>query len=192
MAKEGPLEPLVITEEGDLTEDVAEGGGTWGRAIIKLKLSGQPALKKEEGHPGEDKYEEDALSKMRLEEESPGKLRTGTEDDHGGEVDVDEADKQEDDEREENENMNDGQNGSDSNGEGQMGEVMGINEKPAKPSDTEDEEVTRDDLKLDIKRVDSPGQQPEGTESPEEDSKKVCKLLINFSFASCPEVTSNS
>ncbi|XP_023262897.1 G-protein-signaling modulator 1-like [Seriola lalandi dorsalis] len=160
MAEEGLLEPLVITEEGDITEAVVQS------------FSGESALRKEEEHTGEDKNENDIVSKMGLEEQRLEKQHTSTEDDRRGEVAVDKEDKMEDDKPVETENMNDGQNRGDSKSQGET--AMRINENPEKPSDTQDEKV------MDIKRLNSSEQQPEGTQSEEEDSKKAHRLTPDF------------
>ncbi|XP_039972649.1 G-protein-signaling modulator 1 [Xiphias gladius] len=179
-AEEGLLEPLVITEEGDITEGVAERRVFRSSAIIILNFRGESVLKKEEENTGEDKHEEDIASKMCLEKRSPEKKQTNTEGDQTGEVAVDEGDKQDDDKTEETENMNDGQSRGDRNSEGQTDEVMRIREKLEKPSDAEDEKVTRDDPHLDVKKLNSSEQQPEGTQSQEEDLKKAQRLTPDF------------
>ncbi|XP_071325586.1 G-protein-signaling modulator 1 [Trachinotus anak] len=174
MADEGLLEPLIITEEGDITEGVAERGAVSSSALTVQSFSGESALKREEEHTREDENEEATASKMCLVEQSQKKQQTNTEDEQRGEVVVDEEDKPE-----EPENMNDGQN-SGSKSEGQTDEAMRINENPEKPSDTEDEKVTQNDPQLDIKRLNSSEQQPEGTQSHEEDPKKAHRLTPDF------------
>lgn len=175
MAEEGLLEPLVITEEGDITEGVSDRGAESSSAVIGQSHSGELALKKEEEHTGEDKNEEDIAGNLCLEEQSQEKQQT--------------KDKQEDDKPEESENMNNGQNTGHKESEGQTLEMMRINEKPEKPSDTEDEKATQNDPQVDVKRLNSPEQQPEGTKSQEEDLKKVCGLLLCY-LGICPEITS--
>ncbi|XP_070768354.1 G-protein-signaling modulator 1 [Enoplosus armatus] len=177
MAEEGQLERLVITEEGDITEGVVERGAVSSSVAIAQGFSGESALKEEEEHTGEDKNEEDIASKMRLEEQSLEKQQTNAEDDHTGEVVVNEKDKQEDDKPEETQNINDGQNRGDKESEGQTHEMMRINEKPEKPSDTEDEKASPNDPQVDIN---SSEQQPEGTKSQEEDPKKAHRLTPDF------------
>ncbi|XP_044063702.1 G-protein-signaling modulator 1 [Siniperca chuatsi] len=174
MAEEGLLERLVITEEGDVTEGVIERGAASSSVVIAQSCSGESALKKEEEHTG------DIASKMCLEEQSLEKQQANAEDDHIGEVVVNEKDKQEDDKPEKTENMNDGQNRGDRENEGQTLEMMRINEKHEKPSDTEDEKVTQNYPQVDIKRLNSSGQQPEGTKSQEEDPKKAHRLTPDF------------
>ncbi len=175
MADEGLLEPLIITEEGDSTEGVSERGAETSSVVITQSCSGELALKKEEEHTGEDKNDEDVASKMCLEEQSLEKQQA--------------KDKQEDEKPEETGNMNDGQNRGHSESEGPTHEMVRINEKPEKPSGTEDEKVTQNDPQVDIKTLASPEQQPEGTKSQDEDPKKVRGLLL-FYFGVCPEITS--
>lgn len=178
MAEEGLLERLVITEEGDMTE------ATSSSLVIIQSCSGEMALKKEEEHKGENKHEEGIASKVYLKEPNPEKQQTNAEDDQTGEVVVNE------DKPEKAENLNDGLNREDSESEGQPHEIMRINEKPEKASDTEDEKVTENDPVVDIERFNLSEQQPEGTQSQEEDSKKVCGLLLFcFGFVICPGIT---
>lgn len=175
MAEEGPLEPLVITEEGDINEGVAERRAVSSLTVILQSSRGESALKKEkEKSTGEDKNEEDIVSKMCLEEQNREKLQSSTEDDQT-------EDKQEGDKPEKNENANDGQNRS----EEQTEEEMRINEKPEKPSDTEDDKVTQNEPHVDTERLNSSEQQPEGTESQAEDPKKVCNVFL-FHFNLVP------
>ncbi|XP_018555407.1 G-protein-signaling modulator 1 [Lates calcarifer] len=170
MAEEGPLEPLVITEEGDINEGVAERRAVSSLTVILQSSRGESALKKEkEKSTGEDKNEEDIVSKMCLEEQNREKLQSSTEDDQT-------EDKQEGDKPEKNENANDGQNRS----KEQTEEEMRINEKPEKPSDTEDDKVTQNEPHVDTERLNSSEQQPEGTESQAEDPKKAHRLTPDF------------
>lgn len=156
MAEEGLLEPLVITEEGDITEGAAETGAAGGAAIIVQSLSGETAQRQEEeeGRTQEDKNEEHLESEMGSEEQSVKKQQANTEDEAG----VEGEDKKGVDKAVTSENMNDGQNRS---------------ENPEKPSDTEDKTVSENDPQLDTKRLNSSEQQPEETPSQGEDSKKV-------------------
>ncbi|XP_039660729.1 G-protein-signaling modulator 2 [Perca fluviatilis] len=168
MAEEGLLERLVITEEGDMTETTSSS------LVIIQSCSGEMALIKEEEHKGESKHEEGIASKVYLKEPSPEKQQANAEDDQTGEVDVNE------DKPEKTENLNGGLNKVDSESEGQPHEIMRINEKPEKTSDTEDENVTENDPVVDIKMFNLSEQQPEGTQSQEEDSKKANRLTPDF------------
>lgn len=158
------LEPLVITEEGDITEGDAETEAASSTAIIVQSSSGQTARRGEEEHAGEDKNEEHLVNKMGSEEQSTEKQQTNTEEDHREE---DGEDKKGIDKPVETENMNNGQNRGES-------EAMRISENPETPSDTEDTKVSQDDPQLNIKMLNLSEQQPQGTQSQEEDSKKVC------------------
>ncbi|KAI3361344.1 hypothetical protein L3Q82_013521 [Scortum barcoo] len=162
MAKEGLLESLVITEDEDTTE--GDSGAASSSGVIAQSCSGESALKKEEEHAGEDNTEEDTASKMCLEEQ-------------GQEIQP-AKDKQEDDKPEETEN--DGQNRGHGESEGQTPEMARINEKPEKASGTQDENVTQNDSQVDVKLLNSPKQQPEGTKSQDEDPKKAHRLTPDF------------
>lgn len=170
MAEQGLLEALVITEEGDVAEAVTERGAVSSTDVITRSCSTDLALNKEDKHSGEDKNEENIASKMCLEEQ-----QTEAEENQTEEVAVVEKDKPEDENSKEIENRNDGQNRGDNETIGQTHKVMRINEKPEKPGDTE-EKNTQNDPQVDTKRLNSPEQQPEGTQRQEEDSKEVCKL----------------
>lgn len=178
MAEEGLLERLVITEEGNITESDREAVSS---SLIAQSCSGESALKKEEEHKRENKNEEDIVSKMCLEEQSPDKQQINAEGDQTGEVVVTEQD---------TENANDGQKRGESESEEQTHVMMRINKKPEKPSDIEDEKVTQNDPEVDIKRSNS-SELPDGTKNQEEDQKKVSGLLF-FCFGSLtfPEITS--
>lgn len=180
MAEEGLLEPLVITEEGDVTEGGTESGTASGSVVIVQSCSGESALTKKEEPTGKDKNEDDIASKMCLKEPSLEKQQTDAGDNQGGDAVVNKEDTQTDDKPDEPENMNDEQNTGDSNSEGQTRVVLRINEKPEKPSDTEEDKVTQNDPQVDIKTLNSSEQQIEGTRSQEEDPKKVCGLLLFY------------
>ncbi|XP_035527965.1 G-protein-signaling modulator 1 [Morone saxatilis] len=180
MAEEGLLEPLVIIEEGDVTEGVIERGAVSSSVVIVQSSSGDSALKREEEHTGEDKNEEDIAGKMCSEGQKREKQPANAEDNQTGEVVVNEGDKKEDDKPEETENMNDGQNSGAGESEGKTHEVMRINEKTEKPRDMGDKKVTQNNPEVDIKRLNSSEEQPEGTKSQEEDSKKAHRLTPDF------------
>lgn len=175
MAEDGLLEPLVITEEGDIAEGVAERGTVSVTAVIIQSCSGESALNKEEKQTGENESEESIASKMCLEEQNLDKQQAEIEENQTGAVVVDEKDKPEDDKPEESENIKDGQNKGVNESIGQTDKGMSINEKPEKTGDTEEKD-TQNDPEVDIKRLNPSEQQPEGTQTQEEDSKKVCKL----------------
>ncbi|XP_035020333.1 G-protein-signaling modulator 1 [Hippoglossus stenolepis] len=166
MAEEGLLCPLVITEEGDITEGVAEKSATSSWAEIAPGSSAELALREEEEHTGEDKNEEVRVSKMCLEEQSLGKLHSNTE---AGQTGEDEEVK-----REETESMNNGLKR-----EAQSDEVMRIPEKSEKPGVTEDGDKPNDP-QLDVKRLNVSKQQPKGTRSQDEDPKEAHRLTPDF------------
>lgn len=174
MADGGLLEPLVITEEGDVTEGVIETGAGSSSVVIEQSFSGESTLKKEEEHTGEGKNEDSIAANMCLEDQSLKKQQTSTEHGQTSEVVGSEEDKQEDDKPEETENMNDGQNRGDCENERQTQEVMGFNEKPEESGNTEDEKVTENDPEVEKESCYSSEQPNEGTKSQEEDPKKVC------------------
>ncbi|XP_042345873.1 uncharacterized protein LOC121945644 [Plectropomus leopardus] len=168
MAEEGPLESLVITEEGDMTESVTDSEtGAASSSLTTQSCSGESTLKEEEEHVGEDTNEEDIAGKMCLEEQNPEK-QTNSGDNQIGEVVLTQEEKTE----------NDGQNKGNSESEEQTQEMMGIHEKPE--SDTEDKEITQDDLQVDLKRLNFSEETPEGTQSQEEDPKKAHRLTPDF------------
>ncbi|XP_059195755.1 uncharacterized protein LOC131976648 [Centropristis striata] len=171
MAEEGLLERLVITEEGDITESVTQSGSV----VIVQSGSRETAMKKEEEHTGEDKTEEDTASKMYLMEQSPEKQQANPEDDQTGEGFVIKEDK-----AEKTENVSDGHNRSESESGGQTHVMMRINDKAEKPSDREDENVTQNDPQVDTEKLNIPEQQPEGTASQEEETKKAHRLTPDF------------
>lgn len=159
MAEGGLLEPLVITEEGDVAE-----------AVVAQSLSRESALRDKEEHCGEDKNEKDTAGKMCSEEQ-----QTHTAEEQTGDVFVDVKGKPE-----ETENVKDGQNKDGSGSEGQTHKVTKIHETPEKSSDTEDKKVTQNDPKVDIKTLKLPEQQAEGTQSQKEDAKKAHRLTPDF------------
>lgn len=172
MAEEGLLESLVITEEGDITESVADKGAE-SSSLTAQSCSRESGRKEEEEHTGEDENEEDIVSKMCSEEQSKEKQQANAEDDQIAEAVVSEEDKAE-------KTENDGQNRGDSEREEHTHEVMEINEKPETPSDTENEKLSQGDPQVDVKRLISSEQQPEGTENQEEDPKKAHRLTPDF------------
>lgn len=168
MAEEGLLERLVITEEGDMAESVAERGPASGSLVAVQSCGAETALKKEAEHTGEDKSGDDVARKeMRFEEqEGAEKQRTNAEHDQTGEVVVT--------------GEKDGQNRGAGESGGQTHEMMRISRKPEKAGDTEDEKATQKDPQVDIKRLNSSEQQPEGIAHQEEDPKKAHRLTPDF------------
>lgn len=175
MAEQGLLEPLVITEEGDVAEALTERGAASSTDVITRSCSTELALNEEDKHAGEDKNEENIASKMCLEEQNLENQQAKTEENQTGEVVVVKKDKPEDENPEKTENISDGQKRGDNESIGQTHKVMRINEKPEKPGDTEEKD-TQNDAQVDIKRLNSSEQQSEGTQRQEDDSKEVCKL----------------
>lgn len=174
------LERLVITEEGDETEGVIEKGAASGSAVIVESDGGESALKGEEERTGEDETADCIATTMCFEDQSLGRQQSTAEDGQTEEVVVSEEGKQGDDKPEEAESVNDGQNRGEGTSEGQTHEGMRINENPEKPGDTEDDKATENNPQVDIKRLNSSEQQPEGAQSEEEDPKKVCGLFFLF------------
>lgn len=166
MAEEELLESLVITEDGDTTETVAEKEAASCSNTIVQSCSKESAPEEKEKQPGEDESPEDTASKLNLKERSLVKQQNNTEEDNTKE------DKPED--------TNDGQNRDDGEGEVQTHEVMMIKEKTERPSDTEDENVTENDPQVDIRRLNSSEEQPEGGPNQEEDPKKAHRLTPDF------------
>ncbi|KAM7421460.1 hypothetical protein PAMA_015547 [Pampus argenteus] len=159
MAEGGLLEPLVITEEGDISE-----------AVTVQSCGGESALKKEEERCGENKNEKDMASEMCSEEQQTDTAEEQTE---GVVVVVVVEGKPE-----ETENVKDGQNTNESESKGLM--THDVLEIPEKSSDTEDKKVTRDDPKVDVKTLDSSEQQPESKQSQQEDAMKAHQLTSDF------------
>lgn len=166
MAEEELLEPLIITEDGDTTETVAEKQAASSSNAAVQSCSEESALKEEEKQTGEDENLQDLVSKLYLEEQSLEKQQTNTEEDDAKEIKP--------------EDTNDGQNRADSEGKGQTHEVTMIKEKTEKPIDTEDGNVTESDPQADIKRLNSSEEQPEEEPNQEEDPKKAHRLTPDF------------
>ncbi|XP_041843634.1 uncharacterized protein LOC121641518 [Melanotaenia boesemani] len=156
MAELELLEPLVIREDGDTTEDIREREATGSADAIVRSCSEESALKKEEEHL-EDSNQEAVASKMCLQEKQQAETEAG-------------RFKPEPD----NENANDGQNRDSTEGEGQTLEVV-VREKP---SNTEDKNVTENEHQVDTKRLDS--SKPEKEEKQKEDSTKAHRLTPDF------------
>lgn len=178
MAEDGLLEPLIITEEGDVTEGVNEREAASSMAVIIQSCSGESSPNKEEECAGEKRDEENIVREISLKEQNLENHQAEQEENLNGEVVVYEKDKQE-----ETENINDGQSTDDTESISQMDNVTTVSEKPERPSDTEDED-TQSDPQVD-KRLNSSEQQPDGTQGPEEDSNQVCKLLFSTILVPC-------
>ncbi|XP_017288779.1 G-protein-signaling modulator 1 [Kryptolebias marmoratus] len=111
IAKEVLLEPLIITEDGDISEGVPEGEATTGSSGAALKSCGEEsALNEKEEDLGEDEKKEAAASQMYLGEQRSGQNNT-------------------------EENRKDkGQNGDTGESEEKSHKVMLINENPSEAS----------------------------------------------------------
>ncbi|XP_026172802.1 uncharacterized protein gpsm3 [Mastacembelus armatus] len=178
MAEEELLEPLVITEEGDITECVTESEVASSLVVILQSCSEDSALKKEEEHTGEEKNEEHTASKMCSEEQNLETQQTNKEN-QSVDILVEEEDKPADYKQEETANMNDGQNRCDTESIGQTDGVIQMNKKPEKSRDTE-EKVTKNDAEVDPKRLNSSEEQPKRIKSEEDDSKMAHRLTPEF------------
>ncbi|CAK6958975.1 G-protein-signaling modulator 1 [Scomber scombrus] len=135
MAEGGLLEPLVITEEGDISE-----------AVTVRSSSGESALKEREEHSGGDKNETDVASEMCSEEQQTNT----TEEDVFFNVER---------KPEESENVKDGQNRDGSERDGQTHKVMKTHEIPATCSGTKDKTVAH----VDVNTLNSSELKPEDT-----------------------------
>lgn len=178
MAEGGQLEPLIITEDGDITEGLPEKRVVSSLTVILRSSKVESALKKEEGHTCKGKNEENPESKLCLREQ-----QATTEGDQRGERVVDEEDKA--DTSEETATINDGQDRVAGGSEAQMTVRMRIHEKPEKTKDTDKETATPTDLRVDINGHDSSDQPPKGTEIQQEDQEKVCGLLFISIWLPC-------
>lgn len=184
MEEVGLLEPLIIIEEGDVIQGVPERGAVSSSAAGAQSCSGESVLKEEEEkHAREYKNEDNVAAKLCLEPQRLDKQEADAKDELTG--GVNEEDKQEKDKPDES--MNGGQNRGAAEREEQTNEEMRITEIPEKPCVTEDEEVTKNDPEVDTDRLNSAEQQAEGTETQEEDPKKVCGLFY-FTFSISPEI----
>ncbi|XP_058502700.1 G-protein-signaling modulator 1 [Solea solea] len=150
MTEEGPLDVLVITEEGD-----AESGATGSLVVTTQSFTGESPQKEEE------EKNEDLVSKICLNEQSTEKQHSDTERGQMGKL---------------NEN-NDKPGGTENTDDGQnregLTDEMRINEKSEEACDTNDEKVTQNDPQLDIKML-------KISEPHEEDPKKTHRLTPDF------------
>ncbi|XP_068179938.1 G-protein-signaling modulator 1 [Antennarius striatus] len=170
MAEEGLTEPLIITEERDEPEDSIVTASN----LVVIAKSCSEELDQKKELTIEDKNEDSIEIKMHLEDQSHEKQQSNTEVNQTG-LSKDE-DKQEDDKPEEIK-KNDGSNNQK---EGQKQVAGRIYQKSEEPSEREMEKVPQSDPEVDVKRLKSPEQQPEGTESQEEDPKKAHRLTPDF------------
>lgn len=150
MAEGGLLEPLVITEDGDITEAVTLQSG-----------SGESTLKEREERSGGDENETDLAVEMCSE-----KQQTSTaEEEQTGDVFLDVESKPE-----ESEKVKDGQNKDENQSEEQTHKVMKTHEASG---DTEDKTVTQRDPNVDVNKLNSSQLKPE-------DTKKVSGLFFHL------------
>ncbi|XP_068425669.1 G-protein-signaling modulator 1 [Clinocottus analis] len=163
MSGEGPLERLVITEEGDAAESVAERRPA-SSSLVTSQTYGVEALKREAEHAEERKSAGDMARKKIFseEQEGEGKLKNKLKNNQTEEVVVTE-------EAGLWETENDGQNRGDSESRGQTC-----------ASDTRGEKTTQKDPQVDIMKLNSSEQQPDGTTNQEEDPKKAHRLTPDF------------
>ncbi|XP_072249686.1 uncharacterized protein [Leuresthes tenuis] len=158
MAAEELLEPLVITEDGDMTECVTAAEAASGSDAIEQSCGEESAFTKTEKRSGEETNQEAVASKMCLEEE---KHQTAVLEGHSTENQPEPS----------NESKSDGQNRDDSEGQ-----TLNVTMKEG-PSDTEDDKAAQNDHGVDEKRLE---QQPEGAGNREEDPKKANRLTPDF------------
>ncbi|XP_028280731.1 G-protein-signaling modulator 1 [Parambassis ranga] len=153
MAEEKLLEPLVITEDGDVTEGAVTRGETSISTGIIENFGKESTLKEEEEHTAEDENEQDkTASKMSFKEQ------THTE--HG---------KAQENKQEEIESASDRKNRDDSGGERQTKEVMKSEEKL---SNAEVEKGTQNGPHVDVNPTEKPLE--------EEDLKKAHRPTPDF------------
>ncbi|XP_034384468.1 G-protein-signaling modulator 1 [Cyclopterus lumpus] len=152
MSGEGPLERLVIIEQGDAAESVAE----------RRPVSSSLAPKREEEHAGQGKRAGDMTRKKMC-----------SEDDQTGEVVVTEEDVP-------GETENDGHNRGDSESGGRTAATASVTTTREKAGDTGGEKATQKDPQVDIGRLNSSERRSDGTQSQEEDPKKAHRLTADF------------
>lgn len=146
MAEEKLLEPLFISEDGDVTEGAVTRGETSISTGIIENFGKESTLKEEEEHTAEEENEQDkTASKMSFKEQTNTK--------HG---------KAQENKQEEIESASDGQNRDDSGGERQTKEVMKSEEEL---SNAVDEKGTQNDPHMEVNSTEN--------QLGEEDLKKV-------------------
>ncbi|XP_076006660.1 uncharacterized protein gpsm3 [Genypterus blacodes] len=173
MAEGGQLEPLIITEDGDITEGLPEKRVV-STLTVYISSNKEDSALKEEGHACKDKNEENPERKMCLLEQ-----QAMTVEDQRRELVVEEEVHQAD-KSEANETINNGQHRDVGGSEAQATVRMRSEEKPEKPKDTDRETVTPTEPQVNIKGQDSSEQQPGGTEMQQEDLKKAHRLTPDF------------
>lgn len=147
------LEPLIITEDGDISEGVPEGEATTGSSDVASKsCSEDSALEKKEEPSGEDGNEEAVASKMDSGEQRS--RQNIAEEEHKPE------------------SRKDKEQNTDSESEEKSHEVT--NEKS---SEAAEEKVPQEDHRVEIKRLETSEHQTRGAEQHEEDAKKVSMLF---------------
>ncbi|XP_013871819.1 G-protein-signaling modulator 1 [Austrofundulus limnaeus] len=139
IAEEELLEPLIITEDGDISQAVPDGEATTGGR------EEEPALGEKEEPSGEDQNKEAAESEMYLGEQRWGQ---NTED-KGQDISESEEKSHE--------------------------EVIKEN-----PSEAEEETVVQEEERVEIRRLNSSKQQPNGAEKQVEDATKAHRLTPDF------------
>ncbi|KAM3615213.1 uncharacterized protein V6R79_025067 [Siganus canaliculatus] len=178
MADGGVLEPLVISEEGDIAEGVSENEAGSGSVVIAQTCSGlESTVKEEEEHAREEEKKDIFVTEMCLSEQSQDKQQSNAEDELMARAVMDEENAQNNDKKEQTENMTDGQNGGERENEGKSLEEMGNNEKPGV---TEDEKVTQKDPQVEVGSLNPSEQQHEEPKSKDEDPKKTHRLTPDF------------
>ncbi|XP_037532453.1 G-protein-signaling modulator 1 [Nematolebias whitei] len=150
------LEPLIITEDGDSSEGVPEGEATTGSSdAASESCSEDSALEKKEEPSGEDGNEEAVASKM-----DSGGQRSGQ---HIAE------------EEHKPESRKDKEQNTDSESEEKSHEVTN-----GTSSEAAEEKLPQEDRRVQIKRLETSEQPPEGAEKHEEDAKKAHRLTPDF------------
>uniref|UniRef100_A0A1A7WQ10 G-protein signaling modulator 3 n=1 Tax=Iconisemion striatum TaxID=60296 RepID=A0A1A7WQ10_9TELE len=160
VAMEELLEPLIITEDGDMTEAVPEGDATSSSAVVSQSCTDEELL-------GGDEKKEAVERKTSLEEQRLEKQQSNTEDRRKPESGKPEG----------TERINDGQNVGNSESKEPSHKVTMSHEEPGK---TEEEKVAQDDRLVEIRRFHSSEQLPKKAESQEEDAKKAHQLTPDF------------
>ncbi|XP_029928248.1 G-protein-signaling modulator 1 [Myripristis murdjan] len=179
MAEEEQLEPLVITEEGDETEGVAESRPLSSLTVIVQSNSEALAPEKEGEQTREDETTEDTASKMCVEKQSLATQETTAEEGHKEENDGDdEGDKIG--QAEDTENSNGEQDRGDKEGKEETQEGTRIKEIPEKTCDTVEAVVTPTEPQMDINGLTSSAQPAEGTPSQKDDQKQAHRLTPDF------------
>ncbi|KAM4601368.1 uncharacterized protein gpsm3 isoform 1-T1 [Polymixia lowei] len=166
MPEDRPLEPLVIVEEGDVTDR----GTVSSEAVTVQLISGLPALPpKEDGQTGEDESGGSVPSETCLEDRSLPKQQTTTEGGQAADEEIDEVGRSED-----IESVRDGQNKDIEEREGQAQEEVPENKV------TEQDLATPADLQVYLNRLTASDQPPEETQSSPDAQKQARRLTPDF------------